>query len=348
MIDLTSLNTLRIPAKTKTLLEIDSTEKISLFSRKPGPLLGQGANILLRTPVFDTVAVNKLTGFKIIRDTQDSVDVEFASGHDWHEAVMWSVGQNLSGLENMAYIPGTVGAAPLGNIGAYGGNQEDIFISLNAVDLSTGKTQPFTKPEMKFAYRESIFKHKLAGKYFITSVTYRLSKTAHLETSYHSRYESLAGELTKIRPINSAKPYTVAEVAQAVINLRRSKLPDINELGSAGSFFKNPTVSKSIYLGLKSRLSGFQGYPPGNNQYQNESEWLDSVNEVKISAGRLLDELGWKGKRIENVGTFDKHALIIVNHGGASGQEIYEFAENMRSDVLGNFRVNLEYEVIII
>jgi UDP-N-acetylmuramate dehydrogenase len=251
-------------------------------------------------------------------------------------------------MENMAFIPGTVGAAAIGNIGAYGGNQEDLFVSLKAFDLHTRKEEIFTKKDMNFSYRESVFKHELFEKYFVTSVTYRLSRTAHLETSYSSRYESLSGQLEKIRPSDPDRPYSIKEVAEAVTALRKSKLPDLSVLGSAGSFFKNPIIPKTTYLDLKSRLENFQGYPPDKLQYKDESEWLEKVDKVKIPAGRLLDELGWKGKRVGNVGTFEKHALIVVNYGKATGTEVFEFAENMRAAIQKNYNVLLQYEVMII
>jgi UDP-N-acetylmuramate dehydrogenase len=348
MFDLSHLNTFHLPAVAQKFISIDTPLQVKELPKDQTLFLGQGSNILFRSQAFPLVAANKLTGFKVIADKDNEVEVEFSSGHSWHDAVMWAVDQGFSGMENMAYIPGTVGAAAIGNIGAYGGNQEDIFVSLTAFDLHTRKQEVFTKSDMNFSYRESIFKRELFEKYFVTSVTYRLSKTAHLETSYASRYESLSGQLEQVRPKDPNHPYTIKEVAQAVTSLRRIKLPDISVLGSAGSFFKNPTIPKTTYLNLKSRLDKFQGYPPDKLQYQDEQEWLDKVDKVKIPAGRLLDELGWKGKKIGHVGTFEKHALIIVNYGGATGGEIFEFAENMRTDVQKNFDVPLHYEVIVL
>jgi len=247
-------------------------------------------------------------------------------------------------VENMALIPGKVGAAAVGNIAAYGQNQEDVFVSPEAFNLKSKKTEVFTKNDMEFSYRESILKKK-SGEYLVISVTYKLSKTAHLELSYHaSRHASLLPTLREI----AKEPYTVRDVFNAVVKMRTEKLPDPKNIGTAGSFFKNPLISKNHYFSLKSLVSGLQAYPPEQLKYEVESTWLEKTDVVKVPAGRLLDELGWRDKKIGNVGTFHNHALTVVTYPGATGREVYEFAENMRADVKKHFEIDLEYEVVIV
>lgn len=342
MVSLLTFNTLRVDAQAKDLVDINTPSDLAKLNlAEPILFLGQGANVLFVKDYPGTVAHIKLLGKQVISQNTDSLTVEVAAGEDWHSLVMWNVDQNLSGMENMALIPGTVGAAAVGNIAAYGQNQEDILVKLKAIDLATGKEKEFAKEECGFTYRESSFKHS-SGKHLVTSVTYELSKTAHFDTSYHSRYESLASEL----PAHAA--YSPKDIAEAVIRLRTKKLPDPAKIGTAGSFFKNPVVTKAKYLQLKTQLADLQAYPPQKLAYVDESQWLDEATEVKIPAGRLLDELGWRGKRVGNVGTHTTHALTIVNYGGATGQEIYYFAEKMRADIKTNFDIDLEYEVQII
>ncbi|MEK7064484.1 MAG: UDP-N-acetylmuramate dehydrogenase, partial [Patescibacteria group bacterium] len=340
MVSLLPYNTLRVPAKAhdfKLLKSLKELKKLRLVG--PHLFLGGGANILFVHDFAGTVIHINLKGKKIISERDDEITIEVAAGENWHDIVMWAVQNNWYGMENMALIPGTVGAAVVGNIAAYGQNQEDIFVKLQATSLKTQKIEEFNKADCQFGYRESIFKHQLKN-YLVTSVTYQLSKTAHLNTSYRSRYESLAAEL----PPKSS--YTPIDITEAVIRLRSKKLPDPKLIGTAGSFFKNPIISKKKYLTLAKQISGLQAYPPQKLQYTDESQWLDKVDQVKIPAGRILDELGWKAKRVGNVGTYPTHALTVVNYGGATGAEIYDFAESMRADIKNNFDIDLEYEVV--
>lgn len=347
MVNLSLYNTLRVPAKAKSVIEVNSQNQIKkavlegLFSESYY-ILGQGANVLLTRDISGPVFITQLPGKKVISETENDFLIKFGAGENWSAAVSWTSGQNLSGMENMAGIPGTVGAAAAGNIAAYGGNQQDIFNHLKAINLLTGKEEKFTAGDMQFAYRDSIFKNTLAGKYFITSVTYKLSKTAHLDLSYHAtRHSSLKPELEKI----AREPYTVSDVVRAVTNLRASKLPDVTKIHTAGSFFKNPVVPKSQIPNLKSQIPDLQIYPSEKLSYINPSE---QDNYVKVPAGMLLDKLGWRGKKKGRVGTSPNHALVIIADDGATGREIYEFSESMRSDVKTHFGISLEYEVIVI
>lgn len=331
MTDLFPHNTLRVHAKAVRFIELNTPQDPP--KNEPLLFLGAGANILFTKDFPGTVAKINFSGIKIVKETDTDVLVEAAAGQNWHELVMWSVDHSLSGLENMALIPGTVGGAAIGNIAAYGGNQEDSLVSIQT------STQTFQKSDCQFSYRHSYFKNH--PEYLVTSVIYRLSKQSHPDTSYHDRYTSLTAELVKI----ATAPYSVKDISQAVINIRKSKLPNMDQVGTAGSFFKNPIVPKSLYLSLASQVSNLQWYPPEKLSYHDETQIPDTV---KIPAGRLLDELGWKGRAIGRVSTSPNQALYVINLGGATGAEIYEYAELMRSDIKKHFSIDLEYEVQII
>lgn len=340
MIDLTNLNTLHVAASAKDLLEINTiTDLKRLDTTQPFMFLGSGANILFTKDFPGVIAKINLAGKKVVQETDNDILIEVAAGENWHKLVTWTVDNDWSGLENMALIPSTVGAAAVGNIAAYGQNQEDVIDSVMAIDLSTGKTEKFSQVECKFAYRESFFKHQ--NKYLVTSVFYRLSKKFDPQDTYHDRYISLQGELTKI----ANSPYSIRDVYQAVINIRSDKLPNWNKVGTAGSFFKNPLISKEKYLKIASQVPQLQWYSAQKLQYKNTEE-LPEI--VKIPAGRLLDYLGWKGKTVGRVSTSPNQALYVINLGGATGQEIYEYSEAMRADIKKNFDVDVEYEVIVL
>lgn len=344
MVDLSSFNTLRIPAKADKLIELNSESEINQLPPENNFFLGDGANVLFKGNLPGVVTKINLKGREVIKETDNFVEVRLGAGENWHETVSWTVANNLSGMENMALIPGTVGAAAIGNIAAYGQNQEDIFVELQATNLKSQKKEVYANNDMQFGYRESAFKKSLA-EYLVTSVTYRLSKTAHLELSYHAtRHASLLPTLQSLaRP-----PFAIKDIYSAVIKLRTEKLPDPKVLGTAGSFFKNPIIPKSQFYKLKSQIPSLQCYPPEKLKYTDESAWLEKVDRVKVAGGRLLDELGWKGKRIGNVGTYHTHALTLVTYPGATGAEVFEFAESMRADIQKNFNITLEYEVVIV
>lgn len=325
MTDLFPYNTLKVHAQAKNFIELNSPSKLP--KDEPLLFLGAGANILFTKDFDGTVVKINFSGIKVVKETDTDVFIEVATGQNWHELVMWSVDHNLSGLENMALIPGTVGGAVVGNIAAYGQNQEDVFV--NAQTL----TQTFPKADCKFSYRDSYFKKH--PELLVTSVIYSLSKQFHPNTSYRDRYTSLS----------AITPHSAKDIATAVINIRKSKLPNMNQIGTAGSFFKNPLISKSNFQRLSSTIKDLQWYPSEKLQYVDKAE---IPNIVKIPIGRLLDELGWKGKTIGRVSTSPNQALYIINLGGATGQEIFEYAESMRQDIKKNFNIDLEYEVKII
>jgi len=340
MVSLLPYNTLRVPAKAKEFKTLKLLKELrTLNLNEPYLFLGKGANILFVHDFAGTIIHVNLKGKKIISARDNEVTIEVAAGENWHDIVMWTVQNNWYGMENMALIPGTVGAATIGNIAAYGQNQEDIFESLTAINLLTKDTTSFSKPDCNFEYRRSVFHKPENKKYLITSVRYKLSKNLKINTSYYSRFESLIAELNGV-----ANPQS-SDIANAVIRLRRKKLPDWEKVGTAGSFFRNPVISKEKYLQLSSQVSQLQWYPTERLLYP---ENTDVPDFVKIPAGRLADELGWKGKTIGQVSTAPNQALCIINLGGATGQEIYGFAETMRADVKNNFDIDLEYEVVIV
>lgn len=289
---------------------------------------------------------NRLSGRKIVSETDTEVILEIAGGEDWPDLVSWAVSQNYAGIENLALIPGTVGSAPYQNIAAYGQTFDHVFERLSAINLATGKIENFSHKDCRFRYRDSIFQRELKNKYFITQVTLKLAKiNPKITTSYYSRSESLETELAKF----AQKPYSAKDIFRAVNSLRRSKLPDWTKIGTAGSFFKNPFVTKDQLKILQSRISELQFYPTTNMDYPRPDDPVfDHTQYVKIPAGRLLEELGWKGKHIGNVGTYEKHALVIVAYPGATGPEVCEFAEQMRADVKKSYGLTLDSEVVMV
>lgn len=351
MVDLTPHNTLRLPARARQLYTITSPDDIQsllnqgVFQGKYF-VTGLGANVLFRSDFPGSVIRVRIPGREIVSQTDQHVQLKIGAGQDWPGVVDWAVANNLAGIENLALVPGLAGSAPYQNIAAYGQSLDETFVSLRAVNLKTGQVEEFDKKACAFRYRDSVFKSKLRHQYLITDLTLQLSKVSQgLKTNYYSRYESVESELQKF----AAPPYTIHDVYQAVVNLRRVKLPDWTQTGTAGSFFKNPFVTKPQLAELQSRLDQLQFYPTTGMDYPHPDDPVfDHTKYVKIPAGRLLDELGWKGKRVGNVGTFAKHALVIVTYPGATGQEVYEFTQNMRADVQKNFGVNLEYEVVLV
>ncbi|MDO8487886.1 MAG: UDP-N-acetylmuramate dehydrogenase [bacterium] len=346
-VDLTGYNSLRVQAKAKYFLDADSTRQLTQLPSEPVFILGQGCNTLFTRDFAGLIIKTNFKGRQVIAQKGNNVMVEIAAGEDWPQTIAWTVAQNWAGLENLALIPGSVGSAPIQNIGAYGQSLDEVFHALHAVELASGKTRVFSKKECRFLYRDSIFKHELKDKYLVTALTLKL--ITHLQqptTSYYSRYESLATELTKLA---ARPPYTVKDIFRAVISLRTQKLPDWRKTGTAGSFFKNPFVTKTKLAQLQDRVPKLQYYPTTGMDYpQLDDPTFDHSQYFKIPAGRLLDELGWRGKTIGRVSTFAKHALVVINLGGATGREIYAYTEKMRADVKKSFDIDLEYEVNII
>jgi UDP-N-acetylmuramate dehydrogenase len=311
MVDLTSFNTLQVPAKANNLITLKTLKSLkTLKLQEPYLFLGQGANVLFVHDFPGTIIRVDLKGKKIISENDDEIIVELAAGENWHEFVTWAVENNYSGIENLALIPGTVGAAVVGNIGAYG---QEVKNTISNVQYSMlNELRIMNNEQCEFDYRESFFKHH--KEYLVTAAQFRLFKKFKLNDSY----------------IKFPENCNLQQAFDFIVATRQSKLPDWTKIGTAGSFFKNPVLTSAQCAVLSTQIPDLKIF---NN---------------KVHAGKLLDVLGWKGKRIGNVSTHDKSALVIVNLGGATGQEIFDYAEMMRADVKNNFKIGLEYEVRII
>lgn len=311
MVDLTNYNTLKVPAKAKDLIELTDVEQLKNISGET-LFLGHGANVLFTKDFDGTVIHVNLKSKKIISENDDEVIVEVAAGVDWHEFVTWAVENNYSGIENLALIPGTVGAAVVGNIGAYGQEVKDSVFNVQTTNPKSQEKDIFNNSDCQFGYRESFFKHH--KEYLVTSAQFKFSKNFQLNDSY----------------IKFPQNCNLQQAFDFIVATRQSKLPDWTKIGTAGSFFKNPILTEAQVTRLKAQIPDLKIF---NN---------------KVHAGKLLDVLGWKGKKIGNVSTHDKSALTIINLGGATGQEIFDYAEMMRADVKKNFDIDLEYEVRVI
>jgi UDP-N-acetylmuramate dehydrogenase len=325
---LKEFNSFGLDVRCKSLIILrDESELSTLLPCSPADifLLGGGSNILLTSHLDKIVIKNEISGIELVEETGSEVVIRVGAGENWHNFVLWCVEQNYGGVENLSLIPGTVGAAPIQNIGAYGVELEEVFVSLEAYEIRTGKKRSFTKEECNYGYRNSVFKNDLKSKYFITRVMLRLSKKDHkLNVSY--------GAISKFLEAKGIEEPTIEDVSNAVISIRKSKLPDPKELGNSGSFFKNPEVSKSQFekLQLKFPAIVFYNLPTGM---------------VKVPAGWLIEQCGWKGKKVGNVGCFKNQALVIVNYGGASPREIVRLSKEIQASVFEKFSIQLETEV---
>lgn len=332
-VSLQPFNTFGIDVKAKKLLEwksvTDVKEYVSSDDLKPEKrlILGGGSNLLLTEDFEGIVILNLIKGREVVSENEDEVVLKLGGGENWHEIVLWSIDMGWNGLENMSLIPGSVGAAPIQNIGAYGRELKDFFVSLEAIDLETGESKTFELEECKFGYRESVFKSVFKGKYVITSVTLRLFK----KPNFSLEYGTIKAELVKM----GIKEPTAKSISDAVIAIRMSKLPDPKELGNSGSFFKNPIISKSLFEDVKFEHPGLPAYPAGDDL-------------VKVPAGWLIDQAGWKGKRVGQCGVHTKQALVLVNYGGATGREIFQLSENIIADVIQKYGIELEREVNVL
>jgi UDP-N-acetylmuramate dehydrogenase len=291
-------------------------------------ILGGGSNILFTQNYNGLVIKNNLLGINIVQQDADFVYLQAHAGEPWHNFVMYCVSHAYGGLENLALIPGSVGAAPMQNIGAYGTEIKDTFYQLTALEISTNTLHTFSNTDCQFGYRQSIFKQQLKNKFIVTSVTFKLTKHNH---NYNTSYGAIYTELQQLK---STTP-NLQNIAQAVINIRNSKLPNPAQIGNAGSFFKNPTVPNSIYQQLQTQFSGIVGYAQNNNQ-------------TKIAAGWLIEQCGFKGAQKGNAGCHAKQALVLVNLGGATGAEIVQLSNNIIHAVQQKFGITLEPEVNII
>ncbi|HCE54921.1 MAG: UDP-N-acetylmuramate dehydrogenase [Lutibacter sp.] len=327
-IPLKTYNTFGIQANAKRFVTVDSANELKeiIASEKDLFLLGGGSNILLTKDVEKLVVHINTKGIIVNDFDEDKVLVTAEAGENWHELVLWCVSQNYGGLENLALIPGNVGTSPIQNIGAYGVEIKDIFQQLEAIDIATGKTKIFEDEDCNFGYRNSVFKNELKGKYIIINVTFKLTKNNH---NINISYGAIKDVLT-----DKENP-SIKEIADAVIAIRQSKLPDPKAIGNSGSFFKNPVISSVLFKEL-------------SEKYPEIPHYIVSENEIKIPAGWLIEQCGFKGKRFGDAGVHEKQALVLVNYNNASGKEIYDLAQKIQQKVLEIFKISLEIEVNVI
>ncbi|WKN33906.1 UDP-N-acetylmuramate dehydrogenase [Porifericola rhodea] len=337
-VSLKAYNTFGIEASARYFVETSSTKdlqqliKTPLYQQQELFILGGGSNVLLTQNFEGLVVKMSIPGIEVVEENENEVVVRAGAGENWHEFVLHCIARGYGGIENLSLIPGTVGAAPMQNIGAYGVEIKDVFESLEAVDLQTAELKVFKHEDCKFGYRESVFKNVLKGKYIITQVSFRLSKQANINTSYGAIEETLK----EMRSQSNYKARTaIEEVSEAVIQIRQSKLPDPKEIGNAGSFFKNPVLSAEKFQVLKTDYPQVPGYPLEDGS-------------VKVPAGWLIEQCGWKGKKVGNTGVHSKQALVLVNHGNAQGNEVRKLAMQIKDSVWQKFEVEIMPEVNII
>ena len=296
------------------------------FLDLPKMFLGGGSNVLLTKDYHGLIIHNCLKGIEVVNQDAENVFVEAASGEVWHDFVLYCIDKGYGGVENLSLIPGSVGAGPMQNIGAYGVEMKDVFFELEALNLNTLQIEKFSNADCKFGYRESVFKNEKKGQYFITSVTFQLSLNPKINTTYGAIQQQLS-------TMNVAHP-TIKNVSDAVIAIRSSKLPNPAVLGNSGSFFKNPEITTDEYERLKNEFPNVVAYPTGNG--------------FKLAAGWLIEQCGWKGKVVGNCGSHKDQALVLVNYGNATGDEIYQLALSIQNSVFDKFQVRIVPEVNII
>jgi UDP-N-acetylmuramate dehydrogenase len=289
-------------------------------------IISGGSNILFTQNVVGTLLKNEIEGIEIVAETDETIDIAFGGGENWHKIVLYCVDKNWGGLENLSLIPGCVGASPIQNIGAYGSEIKDTFQWLKAFNLKTGEFELFNHAQCNFGYRDSYFKNEGKNSYFITQVCFRLSKNPIINVQY--------GDIQAILDQKGITHPTIKNVSDAVIEIRQSKLPDPKVLGNCGSFFKNPVISLSHFEKIKENHPSIKSFPV-------------SETEIKVPAGWLIEQAGWKGKKVGNVGVHEKQALVLVNYGQGTGIEIKNLAQSIQKDILEKFTISLEIEVNI-
>lgn len=332
-INLKPYNTFGINANCRYFAEINSIDdlvtliKDPIYASNEKLVMGGGSNLLFTKDFLGLVIKNNLKGIEIVSQNDTDVIVKAAAGESWHDLVLFTINKNFAGLENLSLIPGCVGASPMQNIGAYGVEIKESFEQLEAYSVETGAKHIFLPVDCHFGYRESVFKNKLKGLFIITSVSFRLKKHASVNTSYGAINAQL-------QTMNITSP-TIKDVSEAVMHIRQSKLPDPKITGNAGSFFKNPEVLETKYLGLKNSFPDLVAYSLPNGNY-------------KLAAGWLIEQCGLKGFEMNGAAVHSKQALVLVNKNNASGKAIFELSTHVLNTVFEKFGIMLEREVNII
>ncbi|WP_422359591.1 UDP-N-acetylmuramate dehydrogenase [Reichenbachiella sp.] len=326
-------NTFGIEAVAENLIEVSNNQNVKEAMRVSEELgvspliLGGGSNVLFTKQSYPLVIINKLIGIEKQKEDEHFVWIKSGAGVVWHDLVLHCIDQSWGGVENLSLIPGTVGAAPMQNIGAYGVEIKEVFESLEAINKSTLQEKVFSNQECRFGYRESIFKKEVKGEYFITSVTLKLTKKHKLNISY--------GAISKVLNSQAIETPTIKQVSEAVIQIRESKLPNPTKIGNAGSFFKNPVISNDQFLELK-------------NEYPNMPSYDQPNGKVKVPAGWLIEQCGWKGFREGDIGVHKNQALVLVNYGNGTGADIKNLAFRIKDSVKEKFNIEITPEVNII
>ncbi len=329
---LKNYNTFGIDAKAKDFVIAHTADELrEILNENRGReifVLGGGSNMLLTRDIEALVVHIAIKGMEIVSEDDEHALVKSMSGENWHEFVLYTISQNLGGLENMSLIPGNVGTTPIQNIGAYGTEIKDTMVECEAMEIATGDVKKFTREECRFGYRESIFKNEAKGKYIILSVTFRLTKRNHkINTAYGDIQKHLADAGISVPGLK--------DVSDAVIAIRKSKLPDPKELGNSGSFFKNPIVPKDVYEKAKQEYPEIPHYPV-------------SDDEVKVPAGWMIEKAGFKGLRFGDAGVHKNQALVLVNYGNATGEEILDLSRKIQVAVKEKFGIDIEAEVNVV
>lgn len=330
-INLQPYNTFGFSSVAERLVYARSSEEVEAYftTDQPSPtlVLGGGSNMLLTRDLPGTTLKIEVPGIQVLREDEDHVYVKVGAGEEWHPFVLHAISHGWAGVENLSLIPGNVGAAPMQNIGAYGVEIKDVFHELEAYLTEDQAFETFGLKECAFGYRESIFKRRLKNKAIITAVTFRLNKKPKLNTSY--------GAINQQLEAMGIQDLSIKAISDAVIAIRQSKLPDPKEIGNSGSFFKNPVIEQLHFEQLQERFPGIVGYPAGERQ-------------VKVAAGWLIENAGYKGKRFGNYGVHAKQALVLVNYGGASGKDVFQLSEEIIASVQALYGIALEREVNVI
>ena len=329
-VSLRHLNTFRLDASARYFVNVQSVDELAALLRDPEwketPkfILGGGSNILLTKDIDALVIHPDIRGITVLEETEETVVLEVGAGEVWHDFVMHCVGKGYGGVENLSLIPGTVGAAPMQNIGAYGVEIKSVIVCVEAVDRESGARRVFSNAECEFGYRESVFKKALKDRYVITGATFQLSKKPVLNAAY--------GDVQKTLQEMGAETPTIRDISEAIMTIRRSKLPDPAEIGNAGSFFKNPEIPVAQFAQLRETFPEVPGYPV-------------DAETVKVPAGWLIERAGWKGYREGEIGVHARQALVLVNYGGGTGAQIKALSEKIQESVAAKFGVRLNAEV---
>jgi UDP-N-acetylmuramate dehydrogenase len=333
-VDLLPYNTFGINATAKYLVTVKTVQEAQevfrsdLFRQHRSFILGGGSNILLTKDFDGLVIKNEIGGILVEEEDDDALMLKVGAGENWHGLVMFCVDRDLGGIENLSLIPGTVGAAPMQNIGAYGVEIKEVIHEVEAIEIETGAMRVFTREACHFGYRESIFKQRLKDKYFVSSITLSLTKKDH-------HFNVTYGAIKEVLKAKNVKELTIQAISEAVIDIRKNKLPDPKLIGNAGSFFKNPSVEVSQFETLQRKFPGLPSFPGENGL-------------VKIPAAWLIEQCGWKGKTLENIGVHKHQALVLVNYGKGEGHKIWALAMDIQQSVKEKFNISLQPEVNVI